>query len=92
MSTRQLRAVVRGKVQGVGFRYHALRGAKQFRVLGYVRNLPDGSVEAVAAGPEDALHSFLDWLRAGPTGSRVDGVDFDWQEPSSFGPDFTIER
>ena len=66
------RAIVRGRVQGVGYRFFAERAARELDVRGWVRNLPDGSVEAVAEGEEDAISRFFDRLRQGPRGSRVE--------------------
>jgi acylphosphatase len=68
------RAVVRGAVQGVGFRFFAERTARGLGVHGWVRNLPDGSVETVAEGDEAAVLEFLARLERGPAGARVDGV------------------
>jgi acylphosphatase len=64
-----------GRVQGVGFRFFAERAARELGVLGWVRNLPDGSVETLAVAEDDALRRYLDRLRKGPLGSRVDAVD-----------------
>ncbi len=69
------RVLVTGTVQGVGFRDHAERAARALGLRGYVRNLPDGRVEAVASGPQDRLARFLAELRRGPRGSRVDDVE-----------------
>lgn len=60
-----------GVVQGVGFRYFVLREAKQAGLMGYVRNLPDGSVEVAAAGPEDSLREFEKAISAGPPQAAV---------------------
>jgi acylphosphatase len=68
------RAVVQGRVQGVGFRYYAARAARELGVAGWVRNLPDGSVETLVEGDAAAVEGYLDRLRRGPTASRVDGV------------------
>ena len=78
-----LRAVVRGRVQGVGFREYVLNRARFLAVSGYVRNLPDGrSVEVVAEGSRADLEQLLSYLRDGPRMSRVDAVDADWSEPT----------
>ncbi len=69
------RAVVQGRVQGVGFRFFAERAARELGVRGWVRNLPDGSVEAVAEGDDEALATFIERLQRGPLSSRVDRVD-----------------
>ena len=64
-----------GRVQGVGFRYYALRQAREIGVGGWVRNLPDGRVEARVEGPEAAVRRFAAALRQGPPLSRVDEVE-----------------
>ena len=70
MKTR--RATVTGRVQGVGFRFFAERAARELGVRGWVRNLPNGAVEAVAEGEEEAVTRFVERLRKGPQGSRVE--------------------
>lgn len=77
---RQLHAVVHGRVQGVSFRYNAQREAQRLGLVGWVRNLPDGTVEAVAAGMDDQLDTFRSWLRRGPPGAHVTTVDITWAE------------
>lgn len=72
---RALRLLLRGRVQGVGFRYFTLRLAQRFGIVGRVRNLRDGSVEVLAAGPEAALARFRQELGQGPAGARVTGVE-----------------
>ena len=69
------RAIVRGRVQGVGYRYFAERAARELGVRGWVRNLPDGTVETLAVAEEDALRRYFERLSKGPLGSRVDAVD-----------------
>ena len=71
MGTVARRAVVSGRVQGVGFRFFAERAAREAGVAGWVRNRPDGTVETVAEGEMEAVARYLDRLRAGPGGSRV---------------------
>jgi len=65
-------AVVRGRVQGVGFRYFARQRAEVHGVSGFVRNLPDGSVEVHAEGAPKAMSAFEQDLRRGPSFGRVD--------------------
>ena len=67
-------ALVRGKVQGVGFRYSTVREAERLSINGWVRNCRDGNVEVWAEGPDDKLAAFLEWLNRGPQFSRVDSV------------------
>ena len=69
------RAIVRGRVQGVGYRFFAERVARDLGIRGWVRNLRDGTVETLAEGEDEAVNRYLDRLRKGPLGSRVDAVD-----------------
>jgi len=68
------RYLIEGRVQGVGFRHFTRKAARELGLSGFVRNLPDGSVEAVAAGPGEALEALERHLRQGPPASRVDTV------------------
>jgi len=70
-----VRAIVRGRVQGVGYRIFALRVAQQLGVRGFARNLHDGSVEVVATGDAAQLAELQARLAQGPPGSRVDAVE-----------------
>ena len=86
-----LRAVIRGRVQGVGFRDYVYNRARVLRLTGYVRNLPDGrSIEVVAEGSREALERLLTQLRDGPRMSRVDGIDADWRERTGGFNDFGV--
>jgi acylphosphatase len=69
------RYLVDGRVQGVGYRYFALREAEGLGVTGFARNLPDGRVEVVAEGSEQALEAFEKRLREGPAFATVSGVE-----------------
>jgi acylphosphatase len=69
------RFIIRGRVQGVGFRYFAVRAARHAGVVGTVRNLPDGSVEAIAEGAPEALADFREQVGRGPSYSHVASVD-----------------
>ena len=70
--------VVRGMVQGVGFRWHARRVALQLNLRGYVRNQRDRSVEVMAEGPEDALRQLASYLKEGPSPASVESIDIEW--------------
>ena len=74
----RIEAVVRGVVQGVGFRFFVEKEARSLGVLGYVRNRPDGAVEVVAEGKKGLLEELLASLRRGPLGAHVSGVDARW--------------
>ncbi len=66
---------IRGRVQGVGFRYWAVGQARVLGLRGWVRNRADGSVEALAAGTEDSLELFVAACHRGPRAARVASVD-----------------
>lgn len=69
------RYVISGKVQGVGYRYFALRVARELKLAGWVRNLADGRVEAIATGPVARLKRFDSELRIGPPRAEVRTVE-----------------
>lgn len=71
-------AIVRGRVQGVGFRFFVLRVASGLGLDGWVANESDGSVRIRAEGASDALADFLAELRVGPSGARVDDIETRW--------------
>jgi acylphosphatase len=76
--SRRLRAVVTGRVQGVGFRANVEYQAQRLGLAGWVRNLHQGGVELEAEGPEAELEKLLAFLRQGPRMARVDAVDVQW--------------
>ncbi|MEU0841204.1 acylphosphatase [Streptomyces sp. NPDC005962] len=78
----RLTAWVRGRVQGVGFRWFTRANALRVGGLaGFVSNLADGRVQVVAEGPRAGCEQLLDWLREGDTPGRVDGVTEIWDTP-----------
>lgn len=70
-----VRVMIEGRVQGVGFRYQTCFQAGEHGVNGWVRNRPDGHVEAEFEGPESAVDAMLEWCRRGPAGARVERVE-----------------
>ena len=84
--------IISGFVQGVGFRYFAQRAAARHQVVGYVKNLPDGRVEAYAEGTDKAVANFMHDLTAGPTYGRVENIEEIVLEPSGLFSAFRIER
>ncbi|MEZ5426075.1 MAG: acylphosphatase [Pyrinomonadaceae bacterium] len=83
---------IKGLVQGVGFRFFTQRSAARHQVLGYVKNLDDGRVEAYAEGEENAIEGFLKDISAGPTFARVEEVEEIVLEPEGSFSLFLIER
>ncbi len=81
---------VRGRVQGVGFRYFTRQRAQQLQLTGYVKNLADGSVEAYAEGPPEHLEQFLTEIHRGPVASSVQNVDTHWRTAKGNYKDFQI--
>jgi len=69
-------------VQGVGYRYFARNAAASLGVSGYVRNVPDGSVEIVAQGERTAVNALIDELRLGPRHASVRSLEVGWEEPT----------
>jgi acylphosphatase len=69
------RFLVSGLVQGVGFRWFVARHARALGLAGYARNLPDGRVEVVVSGPDEALPALERLLRAGPANAQVEGLE-----------------
>lgn len=65
---------VTGRVQGVGFRYYTQKQAKLFGLTGWVKNLPDGSVQVLVQGEKPEIETFVDYLRIGPSMARVQNV------------------
>lgn len=84
------RLVISGRVQGVGFRYFTQEAAWREGVTGWVRNLPDGRVEAYVEGEAEAVTCVERAIRQGPRGARVDMVDVDIQEATGKYLDFEI--
>jgi acylphosphatase len=88
----RLHLFVSGRVQGVSFRAHTADVARGLGLAGWVRNLPDGRVEALAEGPRPALEALADWCRRGPPLARVDALDLRWGEPDGNLGSFAVRR
>ena len=87
----RLHAVVRGRVQGVGFRFFTQREAETLGLTGWVANLHDRSVEVMAEGPRDALDRFLQVLRRGPASAQVTQVQHDFLPATHEFDEFRVE-
>lgn len=85
-------ARVRGRVQGVGYRFFARREASALGLRGYARNLPDGSVEVVAEGRRGDLDALVTALRRGPSAAEVDTVDVTWDAASGTFANFGVRH
>jgi len=86
----RLHVWVRGRVQGVFFRDSTRQAAERLGLRGWVRNLPDGRVEAVFQGDEAACGKALEFVRSGPPSARVDEVDTRWEDDEEDFRDFRI--
>lgn len=73
---------ISGRVQGVFFRVNTRDEARKLGLTGWVKNLPDGRVEAVFEGDKQKIEEILDFCKLGPEAASVTGVDIDWEEPT----------
>jgi len=71
---------VSGVVQGVFFRANTFQKAKELRLKGWVKNLPDGRVEAIFEGEKRNVQEMIEWAKRGPTNARIDGFEADFEE------------
>ena len=76
----RMRVIVHGRVLGVAFRHYTHRRALETGVTGWVRNRPDGSVEAVFEGTEKAVQEMVEWCRSGPPAALVERLDLSREE------------
>lgn len=77
----RIHVTIAGRVQGVGFRYSCEEEAETRGLAGWVRNLPDGRVEAAFEGPRGDVEEMLAWCRKGPPAARVTNVEVRWEAP-----------
>lgn len=77
----RIHVFVSGKVQGVGYRYGAVNEARKQGLSGWVRNLPDGRVEAVFEGSKEAIETIISWCYLGPLPAWVIDVEVEYEEP-----------
>ncbi|HKZ78546.1 MAG TPA: acylphosphatase [Pyrinomonadaceae bacterium] len=84
--------LIKGDVQGVGYRFFAQRAAARHQVVGYVRNCPDGTVEALAEGSASSVEDFKHDLATGPQFAQVDQMEELVVEPTGEYSSFRIER
>lgn len=85
------RLTVKGRVQGVFYRYSTVKAAKRIGDLtGWVRNLPNGDVEALVEGDEKKVNELIAWCRQGPPASNVTDLITEWKDYTGEFSDFTI--
>jgi acylphosphatase len=82
MTTVARHALVSGSVQGVGFRHYTKVRARELNLTGWVRNLPDGRVEAWIEGPAEAVQTMVEWLERGSPHGHVDSVAVESADPA----------
>lgn len=92
MAVKRLSAVIRGRVQGVGFRYFTREIARELNITGCVRNTYEGAVEVVAEGEEGRLARFIGVLKQGPDRAEVDSIEVSWQPPTGEFDIFYVKR
>ncbi len=83
--------LVKGRVQGVGFRFFASRTANSLGLKGFVRNLPDGRVEIVAEGPKETLEKLIGQVRDGPITASIENVAVQWEQETAEFESFEIK-
>lgn len=87
---RRAHLVVKGYVQGVGFRFFTLQNGTNLHLTGWVRNKFNGNVEILAEGPEIDLYALIQEVRRGPPSAEVHDVNINWDEPQGDLPPFTV--
>ena len=81
-----------GRVQGVGFRHYTKQNAGRLNIRGWVKNMPDGTVEALLAGDEENVEEILEKLESGPVPARVDRMKVDEAKPETLPDAFSVKR
>lgn len=81
MDTARVSCIVHGRVQGVAFRTATQQYARRLRLVGWVHNRADGTVEVLAEGERLRLQQLVDWCQQGPPAARVTQVEVQWSEP-----------
>ena len=82
--------LISGRVQGVFFRAHMKEEAEKLGVTGWVKNLPDGRVEAIIEGEEEKVKQLIEWAHHGPPAAKVEKVEVEWEEPKHEYKEFKI--
>ena len=90
MTEKRAHVFVSGNVQGVSFRYYTTQQASKKNIDGWVKNLPDGRVEAVFEGPEEKVQEMVNWCHQGSPAARVEDVEVDWSTATDEFSDFHV--
>jgi acylphosphatase len=88
----RLKLIISGRVQGVCYRWFTRDTAVELGLTGWVRNLPDGTVEAVVEGEKEKLEQLLGWCKQGPDLARVTDIQADWEKATGEFQDFSIRH
>jgi acylphosphatase len=83
---------IKGRVQGVGFRAHVEYFALQIGVLGWVRNIGRNTVETAAEGTREQIDQFIEMVKTGPPGSRVDEANVEYESPTGRLDGFSVKH
>ena len=86
----EVHVLISGKVQGVWFRANTKEKARQLNIKGWVRNLPDGRVEAVFQGEKEMVEEMIKWRYKGPPLAEVENVEVEWNQPEDEFEDVSI--
>ncbi len=81
---------ITGRVQGVFYRSNAQKQAKILDLTGYIKNMPDDSVEAIVQGEKESIELFIEWAKEGPSSAKVNNVAVNWQPLEQKLPSFRI--
>ncbi len=83
---------VKGRVQNVGFRVHVQYNGYQIGIVGWVRNVGYDTVEAVAEGEREKIDRFIEMMKSGPNGARVDESNVEWENPAGEFKSFQVKH
>jgi len=88
----QAHILIKGRVQGIFFRVFVKEQAQALGLTGWVRNAPDGRVEAIFSGEKEKIEEMIEKCRQGPPLARVEEIEVSWSKPKEFFPSFEIRR
>ena len=92
MTEKRAHVFLEGRVQGVYFRSYTREWAEGARVVGWVRNAPDGRLEVVLEGEEEDILEVVGYMKQGPPYAQVNKVNFDWEEPTGEFKEFSVRH